>query len=270
MRTDPARHARHTLMGVAWLGVLTLGACGPKPAGDTGRAETGATDTATTGMAPADTAAAATTAKLSDANIVALLDEANKADSAAGAFALKKASDPGVKAFAKMMMGEHHALRVQGLALAKKLKVTPEPPADDPVAKAGAAEMDALNAAGTGATFDKAYIDQEVTHPQGGDRPGREGARRRGEPGAQGADREGEADDPEAPGQGGGAAAEAGQGDDLSRCAENGMTETPGSLVLTRGVFCVTWGRWSHGVRRSRGTVATPVLTGRPASGSLA
>ena len=163
MRTDPARHARHTLMGVAWLGVLTLGACGPKPAGDTGRAETGATDTATTGMAPADTAAAATTAKLSDANIVALLDEANKADSAAGAFALKKASDPGVKAFAKMMMGEHHALRVQGLALAKKLKVTPEPPADDPVAKAGAAEMDALNAAGTGATFDKAYIDQEVT-----------------------------------------------------------------------------------------------------------
>ncbi len=68
-----------------------------------------------------------------------------------------------MKSFAKMMMGEHHALRVQGQALAKKLKVTPEAPADDPVAKAGAAEMDALNAAGSGAAFDKAYIDQEVT-----------------------------------------------------------------------------------------------------------
>ena len=40
--------------------------------------------------APADTAgAAAANAPLTDANIVALLDEANKGDSAAGAFALK-------------------------------------------------------------------------------------------------------------------------------------------------------------------------------------
>ena len=164
MRTDSARPARYTMMGPALLGVLTLVACGPKPANDTSRAETpGAVDTAATGMAPADTAAMASNAKLSDANIVALLDEANKADSASGAFALKKASDPGVKSFAKMMMGEHHALRVQGQALAKKLKVTPEAPADDPVAKAGAAEMDALNAAGSGAAFDRAYIDQEVT-----------------------------------------------------------------------------------------------------------
>ncbi len=55
MRTDPARPARYTLMGTAWLGVLMLGACGPKPANETGRAETpGATDTAATGMAPAD------------------------------------------------------------------------------------------------------------------------------------------------------------------------------------------------------------------------
>jgi putative membrane protein len=112
--------------------------------------------------APAETAAAAK-APLSDANIVALLDEANKADSSAGAFALTKASDKGVKAFAKLMMGEHHALRVQGLALAKKLKVTPEAPADDPVKTAGSSEMAALQSAGSGAAFDKAYIDQEVT-----------------------------------------------------------------------------------------------------------
>jgi putative membrane protein len=62
-----------------------------------------------------------------------------------------------------MMMSEHHALRVQGLALAKKLQVTPEPPADDPVKQAGEAETSALKAAGSGAAFDRAYIDQEVT-----------------------------------------------------------------------------------------------------------
>jgi hypothetical protein len=67
-----------------------------------------------------------------------------------------------VKAFAKMMMGEHHALRVAGQQLAKKLNVTPQAPADDPVAKAGSAEMAALNAAGSGASFDRAYIDPEV------------------------------------------------------------------------------------------------------------
>jgi putative membrane protein len=162
MHTDLARTARLTLMSAACLAAL---ACkGRTNTADTGQAGTPApTDTGATGMAaPADTAAAAK-APLSDANIVALLDEANKADSATGAFALTKASDKGVKAFAKMMMGEHHALRVQGLALAKKLKLTPEAPADDPVKAAGSAEMAALQSAGSGAAFDKAYIDQEVT-----------------------------------------------------------------------------------------------------------
>jgi putative membrane protein len=167
MRTEMARLARCSLMGVACLGMLSVGACDKsRPGADTGGVgSTAAGDTASTGMM-ADTTGTATSssnAKLSDANIVALLDEANKADSASGAFALKKAKDPGVKAFAKMMMGEHHALRAQGQALAKKLNVTPQAPTDDPVAKLGASEMDSLNAAGSGATFDKAYIDQEVT-----------------------------------------------------------------------------------------------------------
>ena len=166
MRTDLARHARYTMMGAAWLAVLAAGACKGKPNGsESGRAGAPpAMDTSMTGMgAPTDTAGAAAGNALSDPNIVALLDEANKADSAAGAFALKKAANPDVKAFAKMMMSEHHALRVEGQALAKKLKVTPEPPADDPVQKAGASEMAALQSAGSGAAFDRTYIDQEVT-----------------------------------------------------------------------------------------------------------
>lgn len=165
MRIDLARQARYTMMGAACFGALAAGACKGRTNGaDTGRVEAPA-DTGATGMAvPSDTSGAATAhTRYTDANIVALLDEANKADSAAGAFALGKAADPGVKAFGKLMMGDHHALRVQGQALAKKLKITPEPPANDPVKAASSSEMDTLRAAGKGATFDRTYIDQEVT-----------------------------------------------------------------------------------------------------------
>jgi putative membrane protein len=101
-------------------------------------------------------------AALSDANIVALLDEANAADSASGAYALRKATNPDVKAFAKLMMDEHHALRAAGQQLAQRLGVTPAPPADDPLKPAAQAEMTALQGAAKGAQFDKTYIDQEI------------------------------------------------------------------------------------------------------------
>ena len=164
MRTDLAHCARYSMMAAAWLGSMAVGACkGRTNTADTGRVESPAATDTSAMAAPADTGnATATNVTYTDPNIVALLDEANKADSAAGAFALGKAADPGVKSFAKMMMGEHHALRVQGQALAKKLKVTPEPPTDDPVKTAGTSEMDSLRAAGKGAAFDKVYIDQEV------------------------------------------------------------------------------------------------------------
>jgi putative membrane protein len=73
-----------------------------------------------------------------------------------------KAANPEVKAFAKLMMGEHHALRAAGQQLAKKLNVTPQPPADDPLQPAATSEMAALRAAPKGPQFDRTYIDQEV------------------------------------------------------------------------------------------------------------
>jgi putative membrane protein len=100
---------------------------------------------------------------LGDSNIVALLDEANKADSAAGALALKKATNPEVKAFAKLMMGEHHAMRVQGQELAKQLGVTPKLPERDPLSGYAKNEMDALQKTAKGAEFDRTYIDHEVS-----------------------------------------------------------------------------------------------------------
>jgi putative membrane protein len=107
------------------------------------------------------TSRAAATSQLSDANIVALLDEANMADSAAGAYALTKATHADVKAFARMMMGEHHALRAQGQQLAQRLNLTPEPPPNDPVKPLAMSEMGLL----TGSSkqeFDSVYIAQEV------------------------------------------------------------------------------------------------------------
>jgi putative membrane protein len=123
----------------------------------------GTPESGAAGGTPTDTAASpAAAGSLSDANIVALLDEANAADSSAGAYAVGKATDAEVKAFAKLMMGEHHALRAQGQQLAQRLNVTPEAPADDPLKPAATSEMAALKAAPKGAQFDRTYIDQEV------------------------------------------------------------------------------------------------------------
>lgn len=156
---------RQGLLGAAVLGAALLGACRPREsrtgttgmAGPAGGAESmppaGAAETA--GAKPAPGA-------LTDANIVALLDEANRADSTAGALAFRKAANRDVKAFASLMMGEHHGLRVQGQRLAKKLNLTPEPPANDPVQPLAKAEMESLQAAPKGAQFDRTYIDQEV------------------------------------------------------------------------------------------------------------
>jgi putative membrane protein len=120
------------------------------------------TDTTAGAMSDSGGMSSSTEGALTDANIVALLDEANVADSASGAYALRKATNPEVKAFAKSMMGDHHALRAQGQQLAQRLNVTPEPPANDPLKPAAEAEMTALKAAPKGAQFDRTYIEQEV------------------------------------------------------------------------------------------------------------
>jgi putative membrane protein len=135
------------------------------------RRGTSPTDTSMTApnpnAAPADTArGAGTPAALSDANILALLDEANKADSAAGAAALQKATSPEVKSFAKEMMIDHHKLRESGAKLAKRMNITPEPPASDPLAPAAQDESNALQSTPKGPDFDRVYIEKEVSAHQ--------------------------------------------------------------------------------------------------------
>ena len=125
----------------------------------------GTDTTAASSTTSADTsamAAPATSANWTDENIFALLDEANMADSANGSIAATKGTSSAVRDYGKQMMRDHHTLRAQGEALAKKLKITPAPPSDDPLMPAGQKHMDILNSTAKGKDFDKAYIDGEV------------------------------------------------------------------------------------------------------------
>src|SRR5687767_3948319 len=121
------RHCTIPLSFVASLLLVgILSACGDRANRDDMGGAAGDTTAVATDTAPSPT----TSPDLSDANIAALLDHANEADSSAGAVASKKATNAQVKQFAKMMMADHHRLRKQGADLAKKLGLTPQPPAD--------------------------------------------------------------------------------------------------------------------------------------------
>ena len=139
--------------------VLAVTACSKKE--NYGADTTAASSTAageTSAMAASSTATGAWT----DANILALLDEANMGDSAAGSIAATKGTSAAVRDFGKRMMRDHHQLRAQGQALAKKLKITPTPPTDDNLVSDSQKDMDNLNSTAKGKNFDKAYIDSEV------------------------------------------------------------------------------------------------------------
>ena len=146
------RFTRVALVG----GAIAMAACAKE--------KTTTTDSAAGAMTPTDSSAMAPAAPaMTDANIVAYLDAANVADSAGGKVASTKGTDKDVQAFGKMMMGEHHALRVAGQDFAKKANITPEAPANDTFKTD--ADAFAKTAADTpkGAAWDKAYIDHEVT-----------------------------------------------------------------------------------------------------------
>lgn len=140
------------------IAVLAMSACSKK---DNSAVDT----TAASNTVSADTSgmsAPTTAGTWTDANIFALLDETNMADSAAGALAGTKGTASAVREFGKRMTRDHHTLRTQGEALAKKLKITPTPPAGDNLGADAQKNMDNLNATAKGKDFDKAYVDSEV------------------------------------------------------------------------------------------------------------
>lgn len=148
---------------VAILGASALWAACSKGANKADSAAGVDTSAAAAATPPAATPAPA---PLTDANIFALLDEANAGDSATGSIAAVKGTSASVKEFAHQMMRDHHALRKGGAALAAKINVTPASPAGDTLMSATQKWNDSLNALAKGADWDKAYIDQQVAAHQ--------------------------------------------------------------------------------------------------------
>ena len=146
-------------VAVLALVVIPVAACAKK---DNYSADSTAASSTATADTSAMSAGAPAAGTWSDANIFAMLDEVNAADSAAGAIAATKATSSEVREFARRMTRDHHQLREQGAALAKKLGVTPAAPSDDPVPGMAQDETNTLNSTPKGKDFDKAYIDAEV------------------------------------------------------------------------------------------------------------
>jgi putative membrane protein len=151
-------NGRGSRLAVMALATVALTACGKKDSDNA--ADTSAASS--TAMGADTSASTASGGTWTDPNIVALLDEANMADSANGSIAATKGTSSAVRNYGKMMMRDHHTLRTQGAALAKKLNVTPQAPADDPLMPAAQQATNTLNSTAKGKDFDKAYIDGEV------------------------------------------------------------------------------------------------------------
>ena len=104
---------------------------------------------------------------LSDPNILAVLDAINVADSATGAVAASKGTDPEVREYGQMMVRDHHEMRVEGKRVADSSGLAPELPANDPGEANQTAAMSTLEQEPRGEGFDRTYIAHAVrTHEE--------------------------------------------------------------------------------------------------------
>ena len=102
--------------------------------------------------------------KPTDPQIAHIAYTAGDLDIKAAKQALEKSKDKNVRAFANDMVKDHTAVNDKALALVKKLNVTPQ---DNDTSKGLVKNADAKRtelAKLSGAAFDKAYVDNEVTY----------------------------------------------------------------------------------------------------------
>jgi putative membrane protein len=111
----------------------------------------------------ATTAAAQT---VNDAQIASIVVTANQVDIDAGKLAAASTKNAEVKKFAQLMVTDHTGVNKQAVALATKLKVTPEDNDTSKSLKAGGEKNVANLKSLQGAAFDKAYADNEVAYHQ--------------------------------------------------------------------------------------------------------
>lgn len=101
-----------------------------------------------------------------DAQIASIVVTANQVDIDAGKLAESKGHAKDVKAFGKQMVTDHTGVNKQAVALVTKLKVKPEDNATSKSLKDEGVKNIANLKKLSGAAFDKAYIDNEITYHQ--------------------------------------------------------------------------------------------------------
>lgn len=99
-----------------------------------------------------------------DAQIAAIVVTANQVDIDAGKLAESKGHSADVKAFGKQMVTDHTAVNKSAKELVQKLNVTPEPNSTSESLQQGGEQNVAKLKTLSGAAFDKAYIDHEVSY----------------------------------------------------------------------------------------------------------
>jgi putative membrane protein len=102
----------------------------------------------------------------SDAQIAAIVVTANQVDIDAGKLAAAKTRSEPVKTFAELMVKDHTSVNKSASDLVTKLHVKPESnPTSESLKSGGDQNMASLRKL-SGAAFDKAYVDHEVTYHQ--------------------------------------------------------------------------------------------------------
>jgi putative membrane protein len=102
----------------------------------------------------------------SDAQIAAIVVTANQVDVDAGKLADARSRNKDVKAFAQRMITDHTGVNTAASELVAKLKVKPEAnPTSQSLKQQGDQTLKRLKAL-SGAEFDLAYVDNEVTYHQ--------------------------------------------------------------------------------------------------------
>jgi putative membrane protein len=101
---------------------------------------------------------------ITDAQIASIVVTANQVDIDAGHLAAKMAAGAAVKSFAELMVGDHTGVNKSATELAAKLKLVPQDNPTSQSLKSGGEKNIAKLKTLKGATFDKAYIDNEVAY----------------------------------------------------------------------------------------------------------
>jgi putative membrane protein len=153
-------------IGALALAVLSLSSCAKKT--ETTMTDSTGVTTQTTqpgGAVAQDTShsTVAPPAQLTDANILAMLNEGDSSEVVEGQLVKTKSKNADVKGFAAMMITDHGKLMKDGEALAKKLNITPQPPANDPKPGTLTQLMSELNGASNPRAFDSLYMTNAVS-----------------------------------------------------------------------------------------------------------